>query len=311
MQYNKVKLVVGLFVITLFIMIVFFLAFMLKEKGSFDKRYNFHFKSPTAEYLHIGMPLKISGFHIGVIDDISLKDDGAVLISFSVTQENRHWLREGSVLMSIKPLIGSPYIVLYTSLGSPLLKPNSSLMFIVSDDINDLVSRLEPAIKKAANILNNIDIITTYLASDDSELKQILKNLNKFSKKLADNDSLLTSMTGDDNSTLSVIESLNQTTAIMKDLKKITDDISQITSSLDTDVVTPASSSIKEIEAILKDIMSKLDAVDGTVRAVGEYDKELPLLKEQIIVGIQKSNQLLDKVDSIISNKADQEVKLP
>ena len=311
MQYNKVKLAVGLFVITLFILIGLFLAFMLKEKGTFEKRYNFHFQSPTAEYLHIGMPLKLSGFYIGVIDDITLKEDGGVFITFSVTQKNRHWLSEGSVLMSIKPLIGSPYIVLYTSLDSPLLKPNSSLMFIVSDDINDLVSRLEPAIKKAANILNNIDIITTYLASEDSELKQILNNLNKFSKKLADSDSILTSMTGDKKSTQSVINSLEQTTAIMKDLKKITDDISKITSSLDTQIITPVSSSMKEIEGIMRDIKSKLDAIDGTVKEVGAYDKELPKLKEQILVGIEKSNQLLDKVDSIISNRADAEVHLP
>ena len=311
MQYNKMKLVVGLFVITLFIMIGFFLGFILKEKGTFDKRYDFHFRADTAEYLHIGMPLKLSGFYIGVIDDISLKDDGSVLSTFSVTQENRHWLSEGSVLMSIKPLIGSPYIVLYSSLGTPLLKPNSSLMFIVSDDINDLIHRLEPAIKKAANILNNVDTITTYLASDDSELKQILKNLNKFSKKLANNDSILTSVTGDKKSTQSLIDSLRQTNIIMKDLKKITSDISKITASLDTKIITPASSSMKEIQDILKDIKSKLDIVDGTVRAVGAYDKELPQLKEQISVGIQKSNQLLDKVDSIISNKADKEVHLP
>jgi len=311
MQYSKIKLTVGLFVITLFIMIGFFLAFMLKEKGSFDKRYNFHFKSPSAEYLHIGMPIKISGFHIGVIDDINLKDDGGVFITFSVTQENIHWMSEGSVLMSIKPLIGSPYIILYPSLDSPLLKQDASLMFIVNDDINDLISRLDPAIRKAANILNNIDIITTYLASNDSELRQILKNVNTFSKRLADNKAILTSMTGDEKSTQNVIDSLKQTTTIMNDLKKITANISKTTASLDTRIVTPASSSLQEIEEIFKDIKSKLDAVDGTVKAVGSYDKELYQLKEQISVGIQKSNQLLDKVDSIISNKSDQEVKLP
>jgi ABC-type transporter Mla subunit MlaD len=311
MQYNKMRLVVGLFVITLFIVIGAFLGFILDEKGAFDKRYNFHFQSDTAEYLHIGMSLKLSGFYIGVIDDITLKDDGSVYITFSVTKKNRHWLSEGSVLMSIKPLIGSPYIELYTSSGSPLLQENSSLMFMVSDDVNDLIHRLEPAIKKASNILNNVDIITTYLASNDSELKQILKNLNKFSKKLADNDSILTSVTGDKKATQNLIDSLHKTSIIMKDLKKITGDISKITASLDTKIVTPASSSMREIERILKDIKSKLDAVDGTVRAVGGYDKDLIELKEQISVGVQKSNKLLDKVDAFLSDKADKEVHLP
>ncbi len=304
MQYNKMRLAVGLFVITLFIVIGTFLVLLLKDKGTFDKRYSFHFETDTAEYLYIGMPLKFSGFDIGVIDKIKLKDDGSVFISFSVTQEHRKWISEGSVLMTIKPLIGSPHIVLFTALGTPLLEPNSSLVLMMSDDINDLILRLEPAVKKATNILNSIDKITTYLASEDSELKQILQNLNKFSAKLANNDSLLTSATGDEKSTNSVIKSLNETAKIMQD-------ISKITSSLGRDIINPASSSMREIEGIMKDIKSKLDAIDSTVNSVGSYDKELLELKEQISVGVQKSNQIMDKVDSLMSDKSDAEVMLP
>lgn len=311
MQYNKIRVLVGLFIITLFIAVGTFLIFLLNEKGTFDKRYSFHFQTDTAEYLHIGMPLKFSGFDIGVIDDITLKDDGSVFITFTVTQEHRRWLSEGSVLMTIKPLIGSPHIVLFTALDSPLLKENSSLTLMMSDDINDLILRLEPAVKKATNILNSIETITTYLASDDSELKQILKNLNKFSAKLAKEESLLTSATGDKESTQSVVNSLNETTKIMKDIKKITHDISQITSSLDRDIVNPASSSMREIEAIMKDIKSKLDVLDSTVKSVGSYDKDLIELKEQISVGLQKSNQIMDKVDSLMSDESNAEVLLP
>jgi len=311
MQYNKMKLAVGLFVITLFIVIGAFLVFLLKDKGTFDKRYSFNFQTDTAEYLHIGMPLKFSGFNIGVIDKIKLKDDGSVFITFSVTEEHRRWISDGSVLMTIKPLIGSPHIVLFTALDTPLLKPNSSLTLMMSDDINDLILRLEPAVKKATNILNSIDKITTYLASEDSELKQILENLNKFSAKLANDNSLLTSATGDEKSTQSVIKSLNETSKIMKDIKKITLDISKITQSLGSDIINPASSSMREIEAIMKDIKSKLDVLDSTVNSVGSYDKDLIELKEQISVGLQKSNQIMDKVDSLMSDESAAEVMLP
>jgi len=304
MRYNKMKLAVGLFILTLFISIFSFLFVLLDEKGTFDKRYNYHFRTDSAEYLYIGMPLKFSGFVIGVIDEIKLQDDGSVFITFSVNEDNRKWISEGSMLMIIKPLLGSPYIVFNSSLGSKLLKNDSTLEMIMNDDINDLVTRLKPAIEQTINILNNVNTITSYLAKEDSEFMMIIKNLNKLTTKLANDDSLLTSATGSKKATKDVIESLKQTAQILKNIEKMT-------SSLDEKIISPASSSIKELELIMKDIKHKLDTIDGTVNSVGSYDNELIELKEQIIVTIQKSNQILDKVDSIMADESSSEVVLP
>ncbi len=311
MKYNKMKFSVGLFVITLFVLLFGVVYFILKDKGVFEDRYTYHFTAYSAEYFDIGMPLKFSGFNIGVIDDISLKDDGSVYVSFSVNKSNRKWVSEGSVLMSIIPLIGQAHIELYTSLGTPPLKDGSSLEILSSDSINDLIQSLTPVVKKALNILDNINIITSDLAKEDSEFKQILKNLNKFSAKLANSDSILTSVTGDKKSTKNIVASLNETIKVMKDIKKITNDIAKITSSLDEAIVNPASSSLKELDLIMKDIKKKLDTIDGTVNSIGAYDKELIEIKDQISVGIVKSNQIIDKVDKIISDEVSEEIILP
>jgi len=311
MKYNKMKVSVGLFVITLFILLFAVVFFILKEKGTFEDRYTYHFTAYSAEYLNIGMPLKFSGFNIGVIDDISLNDDGSVYISFSVNKSNQKWISEGSVLMSIIPIIGQAHIELYTSLGTPPLKNGSTLEILSSDSINDLIQSLTPVVKKALNILDSVNTITSYLAKEDSEFKQILENLNKFSAKLANDDSLLTSVTGDEESTKNIILSLNETVKIMKDIKKITNDISKITSSLDKVILDPASSSLKELDLIMKDVKRKLDAIDGTVNSIGSYDKELIELKDQISVGIVKSNQIIDKVDKIMSDEINEDIVLP
>ena len=167
-------------IILLFVLLFGVVYFILKDKGVFEDRYTYHFTAYSAEYFDIGMPLKFSGFNIGVIDDISLKDDGSVYVSFSVNKSNRKWVSEGSVLMSIIPLIGQAHIELYTSLGTPPLKDGWSLEILSSDSINDLIQSLTPVVKKALNILSSVDRITSYLAKEASELMQILKNLNKF-----------------------------------------------------------------------------------------------------------------------------------
>lgn len=311
MKFNKVKFSVGLFIITLVVLLFTFLFLLLKEKGTFDKRYNYNFSTDSAEYFTVGMPLKFSGFNIGIIDKITLKDNGSVKMDFSVTQKHKKWFNEGSILMINKPLIGSPYLELFAALGTPPLEDGSSMTMILSDDINDLIVKLQPIVKTATHILENIDTITTYLAKEDSELKLMLINLNKFSNKLANDDSLLTTVTGDKKSTKDIINSINTTSMLIQDMKNITADISKITSSLNKDIVTPASSSIKELDAIMKDIKKKLDTIDGTVNSIGSYDKELLEIKDQVIVGIEKSNQLLDKVDSILAEDNANEVHMP
>ena len=305
------KIAVGLFVITLVLVIATFLYLILEEKGTFNKRYNYHFYTNSANSFTIGMPLKFSGFNIGVIDDISLENDGNVHMIFSVSDENTKWIAEGTTLMIRKPLIGSAHIEVHSSVGKKPLKEDSVLTILMSDDINDMITKLEPAVENIIKIISSIEVITTQLASKDSDMMQTLSNINKFSAKLANNDSLLTSVTGDKDSTDSLITSLHQTTLIMQDIKDITKDIQKITATLDKRIVEPASSSINEVEAIMKDVKSKLEAIDSTVKTIGTFDNDLVDLKEQIAVGLEKSNQIMDKVDSFINDSGDTEMMLP
>jgi phospholipid/cholesterol/gamma-HCH transport system substrate-binding protein len=311
MQYSKMKLAVGIFVITLFITITTFLYLVLEDKGTFNKRYNYHFTTDSASFFSVGMPLKFSGFDIGVIDNISLNDDGTVFMTFSVDETNRRWITDGSVLMIIKPLIGSAHIEVYSAIDNDVLEAGTELQMLQNDDINDMISKLEPAIDRILSIINNIDSITSDIARDDSNLKLTMKNIKNFTAKLLNSDSILSSITGDKASTQSIINSLNKTTEIMKELHTISKNISKTTSSLDVDIMNPASSAIKELDLIMKDVKQKLDALDGTVKAVGSYDKDLVELKEQISVSLQKSNQIMDKVDSLMQDDENKEVTLP
>jgi ABC-type transporter Mla subunit MlaD len=305
------KLAVGVFVITLFIAITTFLYLVLENKGTFNKRYNYHFTTDSAAFFSVGMPLKFSGFNIGVIDNISLNDDGTVHMTFSVDENNRRWMTKGTVLMTVKPLIGSAHIEVYSAIDNELLEADTELQMLQNNDINDIISKLEPAIDKIINIINNIDSITLDIARDDSDLKLTMQNIREFTAKLSNSDSILSSITGDKQSTQNIIASLNKTTEIMKELHNISKNISKTTSSLDADIMSPASSAIKELDAIMKDVKQKLDALDGTVKAVGSYDEDLVELKEQISVSVQKSNQIMDKIDALMQDDEKSEVTLP
>lgn len=311
MQYDKMKLSVGIFVLTLFVVIVTFLYFLLEEKGTFNKRYSFHFYTDSANSFTIGMPLKFSGFNIGTIDNIELLNDGDVYMTFSVDEKNRRWIAVDSVLIIKKPLIGSPHIEVYSNIDNVPLQEGESLEILMSDDINDMIEKLDPVVEKAMSIISSIDTITASFADKNSDFMQTLKNINEFTANLAKQKSLLTTITGDQKSTQTIIDSLNETIKIMKDIKTITDEVTKITLSLDKKMIDPTSSSMFEVEAIMKDIRLKLEMIDGTIKSVGSYDNDLIELKEQISVGLQKSNQIMDKVDSLMQDDESSEVILP
>jgi len=162
------KFTVGLFVIALVIAISSFIYLFLDKKGAFDKNVEFTINTTSANFFTIGMPLKFSGFEIGHIDSMSLENDGTVLLTFSIREENRQWVTEDTLLLLKKPLIGSPHIDIHSTIGSKPLREYSSIKILVNDDINDMITKFEPAVNKMIKIISNLEVITSYLTNKDS-----------------------------------------------------------------------------------------------------------------------------------------------
>ena len=295
MAYDKLKVRVGIFVFILLLNFIAAIVYILVEKGVFEKRYTYNFTSYSAEPFIVGMPIKVSGFKIGRLDTIELQNNGAVNLSFSVDEENRKWLCEGSILMVKKPLLGSSYIILLSAIGNPILEEGTVLDTIVNNDIDDLVLKLDPIVSKIGNIVESVDKITSYLAKDDSELMKIIKNIEQFTTILVQNKSLLTNLTGDKKSTDSLIKSINELPKIMNNLKRLSTDVNK-------NMMPVLLDFLKELNLISKDIQSKLKTIEN---------KDLLIIKEEVKTGLIKSNQIIEKVDTLLQSEKNSKVVLP
>lgn len=298
------KYYVGTFVIIFFLAITIFGYLILEEKGVFEKRYSFNFHAKSATSMSVGMPIKFSGFAIGEIDAISLLDDGSVKVNFSVNAKNKKWISNDSTLTLTKPLIGSAYLKLHSHRGNAQLPAGSTLPFTITDDINDIITKLQPTIEQIIRIIANIDILTTELTRPDSHFKNTIANFDILSTKLLKSDSLLTSITGDKNATIATINSI-------KTLNIILNDIAKTTADMNATLIAPTSKTIIELHDILKDLHQKLYKLDPLITSIGESNNSIEIIKNQLEVGIAKSNQLLDKVDAVLLDKRSQKVKLP
>ncbi len=305
------KRAVGLAMVALVLLVLFSLVFIISEKRYFEPRVSYYFIVDDASELSVGTPLNYSGLAVGMIDTIELTDTGRARMSFSLTEANRKWITEETVLTVKRPLIGSTYIEISPIGKAALLSPERPIEVKMSDDINDIIERLEPVVKKATTVLDNFETITNYLVSEDSELVSGLKNFNAITGKLAQSDSFLTSLTGDANATKNFINAINRLSVILDNIEKISRDLSQMSGTFEQKIIDPGSQTIRDIDAIMKDIRSKLTILHGLVEEIGGSKREFRLIKREISVGIQKTNKIINKIDRTLGTTPKSKVELP
>ncbi len=310
MSYNKMRISVGIFTFITLVLLFVAIFFILKSKGMFDKHYEYAFYANNAESFDIGTPIKYSGFKIGYINKIDFTYDGKVFVHFIVNAKNAKWINKRAYLELKKPLLGGAVISVVSDPNHPLITPNAILDFEVQDDINSLVARLKPIMLRVENIIKNSDIIVAKLASDNGPLFQTMNNFQKLSAKFANDRSIIDTIMGETNSSKNITLSIAHLKDSLVEIKKMTVQLNDILMEVNKNIIKPSETIPKHIDDILIDIKNKLKDLNGLVKTIGKSDKDIVLLKEQILLGVDKANNLLNKVNSLIENN-NKKVKLP
>jgi ABC-type transporter Mla subunit MlaD len=276
----------------------------------FKEKYSYAFYAPSVENLSVGTPIKYAGFEIGYISKISLTYAGRAFVNFVVNEENRKWVNKSAFLKLKKPLLGETTIALIANANYPLLSPDAILGYEIEDDIDSIIIELRPVLLNVKDMIQNIDDLTKEIASPHGSFINTLRNVETISEKLAKNDSLIEAMTGENKSEKNIVEAIKSFKESMEEIQNITLKISKILNEVDNDIITPSKQIPININDVLEDIKAKLKTLDNLVESIGKSDKDIVLLKEQILLGVDKTNNLLDKVNSIIGDEK-RKVELP
>ena len=310
MSYNKMKISVGIFTFATLVLLFIAIFFTLKSKGMFDKHYEYAFYANNAESFDIGTPIKYSGFKIGYINKIDFTYDGKVFVHFTVDGKYAKWINKRAYLELKKPLLGGAVISVISDPNHPIIAPNAILDFEVQDDINSLVARLKPIMLKLENIIKNTDIIVAKLSSDKGPLFQTMNNFQKLSAKFANDKSIIDTVMGETNSSKNITLSIAHLKDSLAQVQKMTVQINDILKEVNQNIIKPSEAIPGNINDILIDIKNKLKDLNGLVKTIGKSDKDIVLLKEQILLGVDKANNLLNKVNSLLEDN-NKKVKLP
>ncbi len=311
MSYSKIALSVGIFVLISSLLILISLLYVIEKKGVFEKQVYYKLICENAQEIEEGMPILFSGFEIAQVDELSLYENGEVLILIKVPQSNTKWIRSDALFILEKPLIGNPKIILNSSMSKPPLSAKVISRVQIKEGINELISDAQPLILELQSIVKNVNILSTSLSDKDASFQGLLKNLEKFSSDLADSPDLLYSFTKNPQSASQLHQAISQLNASLKSINTLSLNANEGVHEVRHDIIKPANANMQELKLILKDINSKLNEIDGTFKLIGQSDEDIERLKSELGLVLEETKSLSIKINEILGDKPQENITLP
>src|SRR5437868_9332185 len=116
-----------------------FIAYVLYERGTFEQTQRLRLIADNAEGISVGTDLTFSGFPIGRVRRITLREDGKVRISVRVPASEAKWLRESSIFVIDVPLVGAAKLRAFSAnLQDPALADDAERPVLRGDTAQEI-----------------------------------------------------------------------------------------------------------------------------------------------------------------------------
>ncbi len=157
--------------------------FVLYARGWFERTQELILIADDSEGVVVGMDMTYSGFPIGRVRRTALADDGSVRIVVDVPEKDARWLRESSVFVLVRGLVGGTTLRAYSGvLDDPPLPPGAERR-VLRGDATDEIPRL---VAQARDLLAHL----TALTASDAALARTLAHVEATTKQLAEGGAL-------------------------------------------------------------------------------------------------------------------------
>jgi len=271
-RFKGIEFKVGLFIILAVILVLVIVVGMALQKNILTPKTEVKIFADNGEGLKKGMPVLFSGFQVARVEEIQLQDNGKVLLKTQIPKDYTKWIRKDSkVKLSSQGIIGSPSLIFYGGEGESVKKGDS--FYLIRDrGIEDLVDKARVMVETLQDILNNVDNITTRLASDDGNFSKAMKALGDL---------------GDDISNKRGIGYIARTDYLKLKIDKLFEDIQFIKSDID--------SLINESESLILNVNKRVSEAKKTLNLVNDMLKT----SDKLVLNI---DERLRRIDPVITN---------
>jgi phospholipid/cholesterol/gamma-HCH transport system substrate-binding protein len=162
-KFNYFERVAGLFVATAILGAIIFTTVTAIKKGWFSDKIPYRTEVSSAEGLHSGTPVNISGLRAGEVTDVELLSASKIIVHFEVLDRFQTHIRSDSVVQVVRPfIIGDKALdITVGSENEEAMRPNATLASAASFDMMDLVSgrKLGPFLGSLEGLIQNLSTL--------------------------------------------------------------------------------------------------------------------------------------------------------
>lgn len=294
-----------------------FVLYVLLARGTFEATQRVTLVADNAEGVSLGMDLTFSGFPIGRVRRIALREDGKVRIDIDVPQRDAHWLRTRSVFTLELPLVGGAKIRAFTANLKDELLPDGAERPVLRGDTAEEIPRMVASLRA---VLDNLDQIT----DPGSNLQESLKNARSVSERMAGKYGVLGGLTGGEDSAKKVMAAIDRANALLASLGGVSQKLDGVLAKTDQrvfgqgGVVDETQKAVTQANAILgevRDSLKKVDVILADAQAVSNSAKaattDLAALRAEVEASLRKVTSLMEEINRKWPFERDTKIKLP
>ena len=291
-RFRLLGLKVALFVIATLIGVLLIMGALGMARGVFVKKTPFFFIAGNALEIKPGMAVMLSGFKIGTVDDLSLRNDAAVRVDVLIDNRYTDWMRQGTRIEVRKQgFIGEAYLNVRPSTSVGLLPQDGKgeLGYITTKGIEeiaaDLESKIDPVLKDVHAVVQDAHQLMVYLNDEKGDAKRTLSNLEK--------------TTAQAQQTLKTLDTtLQQSQHTMTSVQKTVETANTKLSAVDVEgLQTQANTTLLRLNRSLEDVNTMTGALKQPVVQVAP---KIPAFVDDTQTLVRQGQQTLRQSDRVV-----------
>jgi phospholipid/cholesterol/gamma-HCH transport system substrate-binding protein len=196
-RFNKYEKVAGLFVGIAITASVVGLLGIAAKNGWFARKVKYATEIESADGVHAGTIVQISGLRVGAVTAVELQANDRVRVEFQVIEKFASKIRSDSAVQMYRPFILSDKVldVSVGAEGSEFLPPGSLIPTHASSDIMDMLSgrKMGMILSSFDNLASSLKIVGTAFSNPQrtkdlvrmmDSLRPLVENVNTMSKEI-------------------------------------------------------------------------------------------------------------------------------
>ena len=303
-NFKSIEVKVGIFIALILALSIFILIYIGYKKEIFSKKISYYVISKTGENIERGIPVRLSGFKIGQVENVFLNNIDYVKVEIRILEKYQKWFRQDSrIILDQEGIIGNSYLKLIPGTEKTAqLPPGAEIFLDKVAGLNEILVEAQPVINDLNAIVSNVRIITDQFLDKNGSMQRILSNLEQITEKLNKNRGLIYYVTEDqrpvqkldkilsatDNLMSSIDRLLQNATMRVSDLEPIEDEILGITKD--------ARSFVQELQGIREDIFPILENVKDITIEIKRATTDLYRLRQETDYVLRVGSDLLDEL---------------